>query len=283
MIRFVTRYQSRPSLGLFKPLFGSSRFQQLAFTRSTPSFHRCLATEAADKPQEKPPNPQETKAEKEEGAKTTKTTIPPPEIVPIPIISIPIPPPPLEIEIPLTLPKKEVRIPPPVLWFGAFSAAPIVVSALGVMVLPPIPATVALFSQVALGAPLLAFSGAIHWGLAATHYRRPGFPPVDTKALTAWQYSLGSLSVVLGWGALLLPPMWALPWLGAGFSIMSLSDILAWTRGAAPPWFLQFRQPYSTILVVSFIFTWLVVILRGHIEGPPVPIPYKIEREGGRK
>lgn len=94
------------------------------------------------------------------------------------------------------------------------------------------------FPLAAYGATILAFLGAVHWGLALAA------TPGDGSA-TAGRLGLGVLPSLLAWVALLLPTGPGL-WLLA-VAIMGTAAVEAWAcrRGLVPPRYMQLRWGLS--------------------------------------
>lgn len=91
-----------------------------------------------------------------------------------------------------------------------------------------------LFALTAYGAVILSFVGALHWAFA-----------MITEGLTERErnrhYLWSVVPALLGWVALLLPPVAALLSLVAGFCSHYLLDRLLAARAALPPWYLPLR------------------------------------------
>jgi len=160
------------------------------------------------------------------------------------------------------------RIPGPAFVIGVVTGLPIVSATavvLGTAADPTVAsiASLAVFSEIALGAPLLSFSASIHWALAAAKYRRPGFGSEgDHPREQTIRFTLSSIPTLLACGILLLPPYSSLLALSGAFSVLHVADYFAWSRGFAPSWYIRFRTPYNVALVLSFLVTWLVVNLK---------------------
>lgn len=90
----------------------------------------------------------------------------------------------------------------------------------------------------AYGATILAFLGAVHWGLALAS------PPTE-RAATPWRLALGVVPALLAWLALMLPVAFGL-WLLAG-AILGTAVVEAWAcqRGLVPPGYMRLRWVLS--------------------------------------
>ncbi|TGZ83283.1 hypothetical protein EX30DRAFT_152253 [Ascodesmis nigricans] len=102
--------------------------------------------------------------------------------------------------------------------------------------------------QVALGAVILSFLGAIHWGLEFANYG--GTHPYR-------RYTIGILAPVLAWPTIMLPFDYALLVQFVGFTGMYFADVQATTWGWAPRWYMTYRF-VLTFVVGACIITTLV-------------------------
>ncbi len=75
---------------------------------------------------------------------------------------------------------------------------------------------------IAYGAVILSFLGAVHWGLALR-------APVEEAAHGSARLALGVVPAILGWVALLLPDVFALPLLA--LAILGTAGVEQWARG----------------------------------------------------
>lgn len=105
---------------------------------------------------------------------------------------------------------------------------------------------VPLNSLVIYAALVLSFSGAIWWGLAV---HAPAGTPVGRL------YAIGSVAVLLGWIALLLPTSKGLALLMAGFMAQNLADYgLAFRHhGVFPRWLLRLRRGLTIGVIIALV------------------------------
>jgi len=75
---------------------------------------------------------------------------------------------------------------------------------------------------IAYGAVILSFLGAVHWGLALR-------APAEEAGWGSTRLLLGTVPALLGWVALLLPDIFALPLLALG--ILGTAGVEQWARG----------------------------------------------------
>lgn len=75
---------------------------------------------------------------------------------------------------------------------------------------------------IAYGAVILSFLGAVHWGMALR-------APIKEASKGPARLVLGVIPAILGWFALLLPDVFALPLLA--LSILGTAGIEQWARG----------------------------------------------------
>jgi len=92
----------------------------------------------------------------------------------------------------------------------------------------------AAFGLVAYGAVILAFLGAVHWGLALSA------PPNERRA--EWpRLGFGVIPALVAWLALLLPPSMALGLLALGILATAGTEALAARHGLVPENYLRLR------------------------------------------
>ena len=101
-------------------------------------------------------------------------------------------------------------------------------------------------------AVILAFMGAIHWGLAMRADEASDQAPV--------QLGLSVIPPLLGWFALSLPINLALPVFFLAFAALYFADVWAVRHGLAPVWYLALRKPISIVVVASLVVAWLATI-----------------------
>jgi hypothetical protein len=106
--------------------------------------------------------------------------------------------------------------------------------------------------QMAYGAVILAFLGAVHWGLAmaqndAGNWRRLGFSVLPALA---------------GWVALVLPNALGLLLLALGFAGVFLVDLRAIAAGRAPAWYKTLRKPLTAIVLLCLGTTYAALVVR---------------------
>lgn len=142
------------------------------------------------------------------------------------------------------------------LLLGYAGLVPFVTGALGIWVTPEGWRVLVLSALLDYAAVILAFMGAIHWGLAmrAEHAGEPA------------QIQLG-LSVVpplLGWLAISggMPVSLALPMCLLAFIGLYVADMRAVKFGLAPKWYPSLRRPLTLVVCVSLLLAWTSVLVR---------------------
>jgi hypothetical protein len=98
-------------------------------------------------------------------------------------------------------------------------------------------------------AVILAFMGAIHWGLAIRADEASDQAPV--------QLGLSVIPPLLGWVALSLPIDLALPVFFVAFAGLYLADLWAVNHGLAPVWYPALRKPLTFVVIASLAIAWL--------------------------
>jgi hypothetical protein len=104
----------------------------------------------------------------------------------------------------------------------------------------------------AYGATILAFLGAVHWGLGL---RASG----DERGAEAARFGLGVVPALVGWVALLLPVGAGLVVLAAGILATAAVEQLGTRAGLVPPDYQRLRWPLSLGASASLLSGALVV------------------------
>lgn len=144
-------------------------------------------------------------------------------------------------------------VPRPALHLGFAGLIPFVAASLGVWIAGYPQNLIALDIQLAYGAVILSFMGAVHWGLAmaggeaAVSYRRLG-----------WSVA----PVLAGWLALLLNPVYGLLLLILGFAGTFYGDLRSIAAGNAPSWYKALRKPLTLIVIVSLASSYGALVAK---------------------
>ncbi|MGJ4964441.1 DUF3429 domain-containing protein [Bradyrhizobium sp. HKCCYLRH3061] len=111
----------------------------------------------------------------------------------------------------------------------------------------------ALRAQIGYGAVTVSFLGAIHWGVA-----------VQMPALAGWpRMSWGVTPSLLGWVALLLPPLPALVLLAAALLTALVYDEFSFGGDDRRAWFLKLRRLLSLGAILSLLATLIGIVVKG--------------------
>ncbi len=130
--------------------------------------------------------------------------------------------------------------------------APFVAGAAGFWLLPANWAGHALDAQVFYAVAVLAFLGAVHWGVAVADG-----PDADRP----WKrFGWGVVPALLGWVAALMTAPWALSLLMLGFGAAYLVDRRACDRGELPDWYLGLRRRATALVLLSLGASLLRVV-----------------------
>lgn len=105
---------------------------------------------------------------------------------------------------------------------GLAGLLPFAASALAFFAAPDSWSGLAEGALIAYGAIILSFLGAVHWGLALR-------APVEEAAMGSARLVLGVVPALIGWLALLLPDVFALPILA--LAILGTAGMEQWARG----------------------------------------------------
>jgi len=128
-------------------------------------------------------------------------------------------------------------------WLGYLGLIPFLACAVGLWLAPGRLHGLILYSLLTYSVIILAFLGAVHWGLAM----REG-------GITAPQQLIVSVIPALtGWIALALPPTWGFTILIIAFGLQFVADVLATKRGLAPSWYPRLRAPLTIGVILSLL------------------------------
>ncbi len=138
---------------------------------------------------------------------------------------------------------------------GYAGLIPFISGAIGIWITPPAWRTDVLTALLHYAAVILAFMGAIHWGLAMARERQ------DDAAHR--QLGLSVLPALLGWLAISsgLPALLALALLISGFIGLYLADVHAVKLELAPRWYTALRKPLTTVVLISLLAAWVGVLV----------------------
>lgn len=117
-------------------------------------------------------------------------------------------------------------------------------------------------AQLSYGAVILAFLGAVHWGLVL---RMPYGVP---RALLVW----GVVPTLVGWAALAFGPPLAHGVMMLGFLAAFLADYRASLSGLTPTWYARLRLVLTTLVLLSLAVSglrFLVYPLFDHVSLVP--------------
>lgn len=137
-------------------------------------------------------------------------------------------------------------LPRPALWLGLAGLLPFFATALITWTAADHWRGVALYALAAYGAVILSFLGAVHWGLALR-------APAAEAAAMAPRLGLGVLPSLVGWVALLLPPLPGLLLLAFGILGTAAVETAAARRGLVPQPYLRLRWILSLGAALSLM------------------------------
>ena len=136
-------------------------------------------------------------------------------------------------------------VPRPALIIGAAGAIPFVAGAAAMVVGSPIIALNAYLQLMHYAAVILAFIGAVHWGLAMAAGAR--------GETVTWHWYAGSaVPALIGWLALgLVMPAAKAMVLAFGYFAVFMVDLRALDKGWAPDWYKSLRKPLTIVVLLS--------------------------------
>ena len=138
---------------------------------------------------------------------------------------------------------------------GYAGLVPFVGGALGIWVIPLGWRPFVLDALLDFAAVILAFMGAIHWGLAMR--------AEETDEKAKLQLGLSVIAPLLGWAALAggLPIGLSLPIFLFAFIGLYLADMHAVRVGLAPQWYPALRTPLTLVVCLSLLVAWASVLI----------------------
>lgn len=142
--------------------------------------------------------------------------------------------------------------PRPALILGLVGLLPFLATTLGAWVIDDRQFIFAVNLQVAYGAIILSFLGAVHWGLAmaqddAGNWRRLG---------------LSVLPALAGWLALMISIPLGLLLLALAFVAVFFADLRSVAAGRTPAWYRVLRKPLTLIVLACLVTTYAALASR---------------------
>ena len=154
-------------------------------------------------------------------------------------------------------------VPRPALWLGFAGLIPFYLTAVAAWTAPPPWAAVAIALQLGYAGVILAFLGAVHWGLALGGYG--GAEP-------SWgRLGLGVVPALVAWAVPVLPLVVALPVFIAAFGAMLTADFRAAANGTAPPWYPALRKPLTFFAVLALALSLARILAATQVAAPGAP------------
>ncbi|TQF79402.1 DUF3429 domain-containing protein [Elioraea sp. Yellowstone] len=147
-------------------------------------------------------------------------------------------------------------LPFPAFWLGLGGIVPFAACGAALLLGPEGWRGLALAALIAYGAVILAFLGAVHWGLALAATAEAETRHARTRL------TLGVVPALIGWGALLLPPWAGLTVLICGFLAVWATEEGASREGLVPARYLWLRR-LLTLAVVVILSATLTGVLIG--------------------
>ncbi len=141
-------------------------------------------------------------------------------------------------------------VPMPARVLGFAGLIPFLAAGLAVWFTPLVWKLLALDIQLAYGAVILSFMGAVHWGLAMAG---------GSAAMTYQRLGWSVLPALLGWVGLLLNPAFGLVLMAAGFAGVYLGDLRSIAAGNTPAWYRALRKPLTVIVIASLLSSFLAL------------------------
>lgn len=150
-------------------------------------------------------------------------------------------------------PFNAIRPPRLAVGLGMVGMIPFVTGALGLWVTPEVWRERVLEELLGYAAVILAFMGAIHWGLAMR--------AEESSEKAPFQLGLSVIPPLLGWVALSLPINLAIPVFFFAYAALYYADIWAVNHGLAPVWYPALRKPLSVAVILSLLVAWAATLI----------------------
>ena len=141
--------------------------------------------------------------------------------------------------------------PPHLAWLlGLAGLIPFISGALGIWITPMSWRPLVLAALLDYAAVILAFMGAIHWGLAMRAEQD------DLRA--QMQLGMSVIPPLVGWATVSfgLPVVLAIPLFVVAFIGLYLADLRAVRLGLAPIWYRPLRRVLTVVVVLSLLVAW---------------------------
>jgi hypothetical protein len=143
-------------------------------------------------------------------------------------------------------------VPRPALVLGGAGLIPFLAGVAGVWTLDYPDFFLALNLMMAYAAVVLAFLGAVHWGLALAQEAAGNWGRLAPSVLPA----------LAGWSALMLPNALGLLLLAIGFAGAFLADRAAVTANRAPAWYKALRKPLTLVVLAGLAACYAALAVR---------------------
>ncbi len=140
-----------------------------------------------------------------------------------------------------TLKPLDLKVPALPAILGYAGLIPFVVLGVGMWFVPSSQQEILNKALLSYAACILAFMGAIHWGLAMTAHAN------------SMQLGLSVLPALLAWLALNSALTWSYSILIIGFVLLCFADSISTRQRNLPNWYPRLRVPLTLIVVVSLI------------------------------
>lgn len=143
-------------------------------------------------------------------------------------------------------------VPRPALVLGFAGLIPFLAGVAGVWALGYPDFILVLNLTMAYAGVILAFLGAVHWGLALAQEAGGNWRRLAPSVLPA----------LAGWFALMLPNALGLLLLAIGYAGVFLADRAAVTANRAPAWYKALRKPLTLIVLASLAACYAALAVR---------------------
>ena len=102
--------------------------------------------------------------------------------------------------------------------------------------------------QIAYGAIIISFLGAIHWGLELAEKQ-----PLRNR--TRLRYGLGVLAPIVAWPTMFMPTVWALTTQFGTFCALYYADSQSTVKGWTPAWYGTYRFVLTAVVGVAILIS----------------------------
>lgn len=154
------------------------------------------------------------------------------------------------------------HVPRSAAWLAYAGLLPFVAGALGVWLAPPVWAWTLLVVEMYYAAVILAFLGAVHWGLALAGYQPLDYHATEeTRGMHGARLGWAVMPALIAWVACLSRPTIAFAVLLIAHIALYAGERMAAREQLVPDWYMEMRLPLTAIAVFCLAATLLALLV----------------------